>query len=86
MIRILKCTMSIVSAIIILLSLATNSLAENAKVVTTQNKYIDNSSLMPKYVTDEYVTVDQNNTPDWVDELIIAVATCLAISRIINRG
>lgn len=32
---------------------------------------IDNSGLMPKWVPDSEVTIDSNNTPDWIDNLII---------------
>lgn len=36
--------------------------------------YINNASLMPEYVPDDMVEVDENGTPEWISSLIIAQA------------
>ena len=55
------------------------ALAELRKYILTgmigkkvEDMYIDNSSLLPKYVPDSQVTVDENGTPDWASEMISA--------------
>lgn len=35
-------------------------------------RYIDNSSLIPQYMPDHFVSVDANGTPEWASSLIIA--------------
>lgn len=46
-----------------------------ADVINAQSSgYIDNSSLLPKYIPDSQVTLDENGSPSWVDDLIIVAA------------
>ena len=45
-----------------------------AKTYAETENYINNASLLPKYVPDSEVETDENGTPEWISSLIIAQA------------
>lgn len=58
-----------------------------ASAFAAETSYIDNSDLMPKYVEDEYVTMEDSGgglqSPDWVKSLVIAE---VVIARATGEG
>lgn len=58
-----------------------------ASAFAAETTYIDNSDLMPKYVEDQYVTMEDSGgglqSPDWVKSLVIAE---VIISRATEEG
>lgn len=58
-----------------------------ASAFAAETTYIDNSDLMPKYVEDQYVTMEDSGgglqSPDWVKSLVIAE---IVISRATEEG
>ncbi len=58
-----------------------------ASALAAENTYIDNSDLVPKYVEDEYVTMEDSGgglqSPDWVKSLVIAE---IVIARATDEG
>ncbi len=61
----------------------TAGLSESALTISaaSDTKYIDNSSLVPKYIPVTETEVDENGTPTWLDEMIIMGAN---LHRVLN--
>lgn len=54
---------------VVLISLTTS--VSGPAAFAASDTTIDNSDLLPKWVPDSEVTIDDNNTPDWIKDLIM---------------
>lgn len=73
MIKAIKTAISIVlSVFIIFASVVLGTTTSNIQANAATDSYIDNSSLVTKWVPDAQVTLDENGWPTWVDDLVMA--------------
>ncbi len=64
-----KLSSAVTAAALLFAALGTSGLSHAQAL---GNEYIDNSALMPAYVSDDKVLLDKNGTPEWVSSLIMA--------------
>ena len=76
---------SCVSLVVLSLIMASTFTFNTSAATAKSSEYIDNSDVMPKYVTDEYVTLEDSvgdgelMSPDWIKSAIMAeirIETC----------
>lgn len=79
--KILKTLSAVVLAVLVLLTSVICGFAASDELVYNDDGYIDNSSLVTPYVTDDKVMLDENNWPTWVSDLVIAEARIEMMSK-----